>query len=115
MPCVFYDHSNIVFPCPFQGICNLLGVRNIDSIYRIVTDGTALLSCIHITSNTGPIRKDRIARVVRPNRIADADWIFSVPGGIEPLTANCCACILIVIRLIGIACRRRGNSTNEGA
>lgn len=103
MSSVFDNHSDIVFACPLQGICNLLRGCDIHGIHGVISDGTSLLSRICITGNAGSVRKDRIARVVRPDGIVDADRVLSMPRGVEPLSANCPACIIVVVWLVGIA------------
>lgn len=63
----------------------MFGSRSVDNVNRIVTDRAALSASVCVARNTGPIRVDGIARVVRPDRIVDTYWVLCVPSRIEPL------------------------------
>lgn len=58
-----------------QPSLDMTGIRSIDYIDRVITNTAAFLLGMYISRDAGPIRINRIAAVVGPDRVIDADWV----------------------------------------
>jgi len=102
MPSVLHNHSNIPLRREFQGQTDLLRLRCIDNINGEIPNGTARLSSAWVAVDVGAVWKDRVAGVVRPKSIVDADRIYRMPCRIGPLLECDIAERYVVVRLFRV-------------
>ena len=79
MPRTLHRNPNIILTSPLQRLAHLLRRCRIDHVYWIVTILAPSITSVHIAIDTGSIRPNGIAGVVRPDRVVDAYRVVCMP------------------------------------
>jgi hypothetical protein len=88
MSSIFDINPDISLRRPIQRCLHVCCLGRVHDIDWIFSNGTSPRSSRRISRDTRSVREYRVAAIVCPDRIVDADWVVGVERAVEPLRRN---------------------------